>query len=89
MDTWTFVQRAPVTEERRCCEYERFKKRDLSKAMDTPEIAMYDGVWGDLHVEYDVFKKRFERARFWKGSQMTVIHAHTVRALFTLIECYC
>jgi hypothetical protein len=28
---------------------------------------MYEGVWGDMHVEYDVFKKRFDVTPFLKG----------------------
>jgi hypothetical protein len=45
----------------------RGSKKDLSKAMDTPEMAMYEGVWGDMHVEYAVFKKRFDVTPFLKG----------------------
>jgi mannose-6-phosphate isomerase-like protein (cupin superfamily) len=45
----------------------RASKSELSKAVDTAEMTMFDGVWGDMHVEYDVFKKRFDVTPFLKG----------------------
>jgi len=30
-------------------------------------MTMSDAVWGDMHVEYDVFKKRFDVTPFLKG----------------------
>jgi len=45
----------------------RGSKKELSKAMDTDEMAMYESVWGEMHVEYDVFKKRFDVTPLLKG----------------------
>ena len=45
----------------------RALKNELSKVMDTDEITMYEGVWGDMHVEYDIFKKRFDVTPLLKG----------------------
>ena len=45
----------------------RAKKNELTKVMDTEDIAVYEGVWGEMHVEYDVFKKRFDVTPFLKG----------------------
>jgi len=32
-------------------------KSELKKTMDTPEISVSEDIWGEMHVEYDVFKK--------------------------------
>src|SRR3989304_4668382 len=45
----------------------RASKKELSKVMDTKEVTMFEGVWGEMHVEYDVFKKRFDVTPFLKG----------------------
>ena len=45
----------------------RGSKKELSKTMDTEEMTMYEGVWGEMHVEYDVFKKMFDITPFLKG----------------------
>ncbi len=45
----------------------RATKNDLTKAMETDEMTMYEAVWGEMHVEYDVFKKRFDVTPFLKG----------------------
>jgi hypothetical protein len=45
----------------------RGSKKELTKTMDTDEMTMYEGVWGEMHVEYDVFKKRFDVTPFLKG----------------------
>ena len=45
----------------------RASKNELSKAMDTEEMTMYEGVWGEMHVEYDIFKKRFDVTPLLKG----------------------
>jgi len=45
----------------------RASKSELSKAVDTAEMTMFEAVWGDMHVEYDVFKKRFDVTPFLKG----------------------
>jgi hypothetical protein len=45
----------------------RGSKKELSKSMDTDELTIYEGVWGEMHVEYDVFKKRFDVTPFLKG----------------------
>ena len=41
--------------------------KELSKSVDTDEMTMYEGVWGEMHVEYDVFKKKFDITPFLKG----------------------
>jgi mannose-6-phosphate isomerase-like protein (cupin superfamily) len=45
----------------------RASKNELPKAMDTAQMTMYEGVWGEMHVEYDVFKKRFDVTPLLKG----------------------
>ena len=45
----------------------RASKNELSKTMDTPEMTMYEGVWGEMHVEYDIFRKRFDVTPLLKG----------------------
>ncbi len=45
----------------------RASKNELSKAMDTEEMTMFEGVGGEMHVEYDVFKKRFDVTPLLKG----------------------
>jgi mannose-6-phosphate isomerase-like protein (cupin superfamily) len=45
----------------------RARKEELTKTFDTKEMAMYEGVWGDMHVEYDVFRERFDITPFLKG----------------------
>ena len=42
-------------------------KDELTKSVDTPEMTMYEGVWGEMHVEYDVFRERFDVTPFLKG----------------------
>jgi mannose-6-phosphate isomerase-like protein (cupin superfamily) len=39
----------------------------LSKVIDTDEMTLYEGVWGEMHVEYDVFKKRFDVTPLLEG----------------------
>jgi len=45
----------------------RASRNELSKVMDTEELTMYEGVWGDMHIEYDIFKKRFDVTPLLKG----------------------
>ena len=45
----------------------RASKDELSKVLETDEMVMYEGVWGEMHVEYDIFKKRFDVTPFLKG----------------------
>ena len=45
----------------------RASKNELSKAMENEEMAMLEEVWGEMHVEYDIFKKRFDVTPFLKG----------------------
>ena len=45
----------------------RTSKNELSRAVDTEDMTMFDAVWGDMHIEYDVFKKRFDVTPFLKG----------------------
>ncbi len=35
--------------------------------MDNDEMAMYEGVWGEMHVEYDVFKTAMDVTPYLKG----------------------
>jgi mannose-6-phosphate isomerase-like protein (cupin superfamily) len=45
----------------------RGSKKELSKVLDTDEMTLYEGVWGEMHVEYDVFKKRFDVTPLLEG----------------------
>jgi hypothetical protein len=45
----------------------RAAKNDLPKTMDTEEMTFREGVWGEMHVEHDVFKKRFDVTPLLKG----------------------
>ena len=45
----------------------RGSRNELSKAMDNEEMTMFEGIWGEMHVEYDVFKKRFDVTPLLKG----------------------
>jgi hypothetical protein len=45
----------------------RGSNEERTKAMDTDETTMFEGVWGETHVEYDVFKKRFDDTLWLKG----------------------
>ncbi len=40
---------------------------ELSSVMDTPEMAMYETVWGEMHVEYDIFRQLMDVTPFLKG----------------------
>jgi hypothetical protein len=40
---------------------------ELSKVMHADEMAMYETVWGEMHVEYDIFKKRMDITPYLKG----------------------
>lgn len=45
----------------------RAKKEELAKTFENKEMTMYEGVWGDMHVEYDVFRERFDITPYLKG----------------------
>ena len=45
----------------------RATKDELKKTMDTPDMTMYEAVWGEMHVEYDVFRERFDITPLLKG----------------------
>jgi hypothetical protein len=45
----------------------RARMEELTKIFDTKEMTMYEGIWGDMHVEYDVFKDRFDVTPFLRG----------------------
>jgi len=45
----------------------RAQKNELPKTMDTEELTTYEAVWGEMHVEYDVFKKAFDVTPYLKG----------------------
>ncbi len=35
--------------------------------MDEEEMTSYEGVWGEMHIEYDIFKKDFDVTPLLKG----------------------
>jgi hypothetical protein len=35
--------------------------------MDTKEMVMHEAVWGDMHIEYDVFNEKFDVTPLLKG----------------------
>jgi hypothetical protein len=45
----------------------RASKTELSKTMDNEIATMSEAVWGEMHVEYDVFKKTFDVTPLLKG----------------------
>ena len=42
-------------------------KNELTKVIDNEEMSMYEGVWGEMHVEYDIFRKRMDVTPLLKG----------------------
>jgi hypothetical protein len=39
----------------------RATKNDLTPAKDSPtEMSVFEDVWGEMHVEYDIVKERFD-----------------------------
>ncbi len=40
---------------------------ELTKVIDTDEMAMYEAVWGEMHVEYDIFKTAMDITPYLKG----------------------
>ena len=38
----------------------RASKNELTKSMDNEMATMSDAVWGEMHVEYDVFKQKMD-----------------------------
>ncbi len=45
----------------------RAQKNELAKTIDNEAFTTYEAVWGEMHVEYDVFKKRFDVTPYLKG----------------------
>jgi hypothetical protein len=45
----------------------RAKIEELTKTFDSKEMTFYEGVWGEMHVEYDIFHERFDVTPFLKG----------------------
>lgn len=45
----------------------RASKKELSKVIDNEEMTTFEGVWGEMHVEYDIFKKDFDVTPFLRG----------------------
>jgi len=45
----------------------RASKNELPKTMDTKEAVMHEAVWGDMHVEYTIFKEKFDVTPLLKG----------------------
>ncbi len=39
----------------------------LRKVTDTEELTTFEGVWGEMHVEYDVVKKRLDISPIFRG----------------------
>lgn len=45
----------------------RASKKELSTVMDTKQIVMKEVVWGEMHVEHDVFMEKFDVTPLLKG----------------------
>ncbi len=46
----------------------RATKNELAKVRDAPEeMTIVEGVWGKMHVEYDIIKKHFDITPVLKG----------------------
>ncbi|MGD6805841.1 MAG: cupin domain-containing protein [Candidatus Bathyarchaeia archaeon] len=45
----------------------RARKDELKKAVDEKELAIYEGIWGEMSVQYFVYKERFDVTPFLKG----------------------
>ncbi len=45
----------------------RAQKNELPKTIDNDVFTSYEAVWGDMHVEYDIFKKSFDVTPYLKG----------------------
>ena len=45
----------------------RAQKNELPKSFDNEDFTTWEAVWGEMHVEYDVFKKRFDVTPYLKG----------------------
>ncbi len=46
----------------------RANKNELTKVEDAPsEMTAFEGVWGEMHVEYDIVKKHFDITPVLKG----------------------
>ncbi len=45
----------------------RASKDELNKRVETEKMVMYETVWGEMHVEYDVFKEKLDVTPFLKG----------------------
>jgi hypothetical protein len=42
-------------------------RKDLSKAMNTEDATFYEAVWGEMHVECDIYKKQMDFTPLLKG----------------------
>src|SRR4030067_950945 len=54
-------------ENRRCFGGMRASKNKLPTVTDTKIALVKEAVWGEIHVEYDVFKERMDVAPLLKG----------------------
>lgn len=45
----------------------RAPKKDLPKTMENDDMVMQEAEWGDLHVEFDTFRKEFDVTPLLKG----------------------
>ena len=40
---------------------------ELNKVVDVEQVTIYEGIWGEMSVEYYVYKQRFDVTTFLKG----------------------
>ena len=45
----------------------RAQKNELPRNFENEDQVTWEDVWGEMHVEYDVFKKRFDVTPYLKG----------------------
>ena len=45
----------------------RARINELKKAVDVDQVTIYEGIWGEMSVEYYVYKERFDVTPFLKG----------------------
>lgn len=43
------------------------QKNELPKGMDNNALTSFEAVWGEMHVEYDVFKRHVDVTPYLKG----------------------
>ena len=65
----------PIAKTMRCFQRIRASINELAKVMNTDEMAICEAVWGEMHIEYDVFKTTMDITPHLKGCPTTVILA--------------